>query len=74
MAQRTTKVTSKYQVTIPKDVREALRIRRGDQIAFVPTRDGYVIRRAEDLVQWLADTMQGVRETISESRRGMRPR
>jgi AbrB family looped-hinge helix DNA binding protein len=74
MVQRTTKVTSKYQVTIPKDVREALRIRRGDEIAFVPTRDGYVIRRAEDLVQWLADTMQGVQETISESRRGMRPR
>jgi AbrB family looped-hinge helix DNA binding protein len=74
MAQRTTKVASKYRVTIPKEVREALRIRKGDVIAFVPTRDGYLIRRAEDLVRWLADTMKGVEETIRESRRGMRPR
>jgi AbrB family looped-hinge helix DNA binding protein len=74
MTARTTTVTSKYQVTIPKEVREALRIRKGDKIAFVPTRDGYVIRRAEDLLHWLADTMQGVEETVRESKRGMRPR
>lgn len=69
-----TTVTSKYQVTIPKEVREALRIRKGDKIAFVPTRDGYAIRRAEDLLRWLADTMRGVEATIRESRRGMRQR
>jgi AbrB family looped-hinge helix DNA binding protein len=74
MAQSTTKVTSKYQVTIPKEVREALQIRKGDKIAFVPTQDGYAIRRAEDLIRWLADTMHGVEETVRESRRGMRPR
>ncbi len=74
MNPRTATVTSKYQVTIPKEVREALRIRKGDKIAFVPTQGGYVIRRAEDLVRWLADTMQGIGETIRENKRGMRPR
>ena len=74
MASRTTTVTSKYQVTIPKEVRVALRIRKGDKIAFVPTRDGYTIRRAEDLLRWLADTMEGIDETIRQSKRGMRPR
>ena len=74
MVSSTTTVTSKYQVTIPKEVRVALRIRKGDKIAFVPTRDGYTIRRAEDLLRWLADTMEGIDETIRESKRGMRPR
>ncbi len=74
MTARTTTVTSKYQVTIPKEVREALRIRKGDKVVFVPTQDGYVIRRAVDLVRWLAGTMQGIEETVRESKRGMRPR
>jgi len=36
------KVTSKYQVTIPKAVREALGIEVGDRIAF--TADGRIVR------------------------------
>jgi len=74
MNARTATVTSKNQVTIPKEVREALRIRKGDKIAFVPTHGGYVICRAKDLVRWLAGTMQGIEETIRENKRGMRPR
>ena len=36
------KVTSKYQVTIPKEVREALGIEIGDRVAF--TTDGRILR------------------------------
>jgi AbrB family looped-hinge helix DNA binding protein len=38
-------VTTKGQVTIPKEIRDALGIRPGDEIAFERTDDGYVIRK-----------------------------
>lgn len=39
------RVTTKGQVTIPKDVREALGIEPGDEIAFERTDSGYEIRK-----------------------------
>ena len=43
-------VTRKYQVTIPKEVRKGLGIKAGDEIVFVKTKEGYVIKRLEDFV------------------------
>lgn len=37
------KLTSKSQITIPREVRERLRLDRGDRIAFEPTADGRFI-------------------------------
>ena len=45
----TATLTSKGQVTIPKAVREALRIDSGDQIDFVFTDRGDVLVRAVNL-------------------------
>jgi AbrB family looped-hinge helix DNA binding protein len=45
----TTTVTSKGQVTLPKKVREALRIRPGDRIDFVVDEKGDVRLRAANL-------------------------
>jgi len=45
----TATVTSKGQVTLPRKVREALRIRPGDRIDFVLGRDGEVRLRAEEM-------------------------
>jgi AbrB family looped-hinge helix DNA binding protein len=39
------KVTTKGQVTIPKEVREAMGIDPGDEVEFVETEDGYVLRK-----------------------------
>jgi AbrB family looped-hinge helix DNA binding protein len=36
-------LTSKSQITIPREVRERLRLDRGDRIAFEPTADGRFI-------------------------------
>lgn len=40
------RVTSKGQVTVPKAIRETLRVRRGDLLVFVPHPEGRVeVRR-----------------------------
>lgn len=42
------KVTRKYQVTIPRKVREELGIKLGDEIEFVKNENGeFVIRKVE---------------------------
>ena len=45
----TATVTSKGQVTLPRKVREALRIRPGDRIDFILGEDGEVRLRAGDV-------------------------
>jgi antitoxin PrlF len=39
------RITSKGQVTIPKEIREALGIEPGDEISFERTDEGYEIRK-----------------------------
>lgn len=39
------RVTEKGQVTIPKEIREELGIRPGDQVTFEQTEAGYVVRK-----------------------------
>jgi len=64
-------VTRKYQVTIPKEVREALGIRAGDEVVFVKTKEGYVIKRLEDFVREMADLAKDIDETVDEMREGL---
>lgn len=78
----TATVTSKGQVTLPRRIREALRIRPGDRIDFVLGEDGEVrLRAAEVDVNELrgllrrpgrkAVTLEAMEEAIA--RRGERP-
>jgi AbrB family looped-hinge helix DNA binding protein len=39
------RVTTKGQVTIPKEIREALGIEPGDEVSFEETETGYTIRK-----------------------------
>lgn len=55
------KVTSKGQVTIPKNVREELGLRPGDEITFEETDEGYVIRKNVD--ENCFEKYRGVAET-----------
>ncbi|MBI2971948.1 MAG: AbrB/MazE/SpoVT family DNA-binding domain-containing protein [Candidatus Aenigmarchaeota archaeon] len=42
-----TKVTRNYQVTLPKDVREAEEIRVGDRFIAVPREDGIFLKKLD---------------------------
>jgi antitoxin PrlF len=44
------KITSKGQVTIPKDVRDALELREGDELLFRVERSRAVIAKTPDLL------------------------
>jgi len=44
MAART-RLTSKGQVTVPKDVRDRLGLRPGDEIEFVDDREGFRVQK-----------------------------
>jgi len=39
------RVTTRGQVTIPKEIRDALGIEPGDEVAFEETDDGYALRK-----------------------------
>ena len=41
------RVTTKGQVTIPKEIRDALGIEAGDEVEFEETESGYTIRKRE---------------------------
>lgn len=42
---RTSKLTSKYQATVPNEVRKHLRLKKGDRVAYELLSDGTVVLR-----------------------------
>ena len=70
-------VTSKGQITIPKEIREALELEAGDRVAFRVDGDGRVVLEPEtvDLMQLfgvLKPAARGV--TVEEMKRATRSR
>lgn len=65
-------VTRKYQVTIPKEVREDLKIEVGDKVIFVKEADGrYRLLRVEDLAKEFCEGCKDIEKTIAETREGL---
>lgn len=66
-------VTTKYQVTIPKEVREDLNIHQGDQVVFVKEKEGkWVLMTLDELTDRMVGTSKDIEETITESREGFK--
>lgn len=72
------RVTTKGQVTIPKEIREALGIEPGDEVAFEETTAGYAIRKKEPTTAEGGDPFEKYRgsaesdETMPERMRRLR--
>jgi AbrB family looped-hinge helix DNA binding protein len=72
------RVTSKGQVTIPKEIRDALGIEPGDEIAFEEGESGYTIRKKEPTTEDGDDPFEKYRgsaasdETMSNRMRRLR--
>ncbi|MFQ5976133.1 MAG: AbrB/MazE/SpoVT family DNA-binding domain-containing protein [Candidatus Hydrothermarchaeales archaeon] len=70
------KVTEKFQVTIPKKLREAYNLKAGTTISFMPKKDGIEVkfsRKIEDIAEKLygaakieGDAVKIVRKVRSE--------
>jgi AbrB family looped-hinge helix DNA binding protein len=62
------KLTSKYQATVPKSVREALSLHAGDQIAFEIVRGQVRLRKADPIdLEYLASIESGLGEWSSDA-------
>ncbi len=46
-----TKVTRKYQITVPKEIRESLSIDKGDHLAVITNGDELIVKKLE-LPEW----------------------
>ena len=65
------KVTKKYQVTIPKSVREHIGIKVGERIAFVKTEDGYKIVKLDKFIEENTKILEDIDKTIEEMKEAM---
>jgi len=62
------RVTSKFQITIPQVVREAMQVQVGDSLVFIQGEDGFweLVRVPEDPVEALRLAGQGLKGTVQE--------
>jgi len=65
-------VTRKYQVTIPKEVREALGIKAGDKVVFVKSKEGYIITTLDKLLDEFVEALKDIEEVSEAVRESFR--
>ena len=71
MSKPSVRVQAKGQVTIPKEFREKLNIQPGDQVVFVDTEGGVMVKPAvvvtnDSLRDEMASALRSIRERFSE--------
>ncbi|VUT24683.1 MAG: SpoVT / AbrB like domain protein [Candidatus Methanolliviera sp. GoM_oil] len=64
-------VTRKYQITIPKRVREDLGIKAGNDVVFLKTEDGYKIIRTDEIIEEGVRIFRDITETVKEIKAGL---
>jgi AbrB family looped-hinge helix DNA binding protein len=63
-------VSSKYQITLPSNVREKMGINAGDKVVFVEEGDKFVLTKLSDLAEQMTEIMKDFDETEREFRKG----
>jgi len=65
-------ISSKYQITLPSDVREKMRLKAGDKVVFVEENDKFIMMRLDDLADQVLASFKDLDETEREFRKGFR--
>lgn len=65
-------VSSKYQITLPADIRKKLRIKAGDEIIFIEENGKFFMVKLDDLMDEVLDSFEDLEETEREFRKGFR--
>jgi len=63
---KTSQLTIKGQVTLPKEVRERFRLRPGDRVSFEPEPDGIKVRPVRRTILDWAGTLQSPSPRLSD--------
>ena len=71
MTMTSVRVQAKGQVTIPKEIRDKLKVKPGDQVVFVETDAGVMVKPAavmtdEDLREEVAAVLRSIRERFDD--------
>ncbi|MFQ6137247.1 MAG: AbrB/MazE/SpoVT family DNA-binding domain-containing protein [Candidatus Hydrothermarchaeales archaeon] len=64
-------VTRKYQVTIPKLVRDDLKLKIGEEVVFIKSKEGYRLMKASEIIEEGAELCKDIGKTIEEMRKGL---
>ncbi|MFQ6075293.1 MAG: AbrB/MazE/SpoVT family DNA-binding domain-containing protein [Candidatus Bathyarchaeia archaeon] len=65
-------MTRKYQITIPKEVREELGIEVGDDVVFVKGSGGrYHLMTVDEFTREFVDGCKDIDQTVDEVRKGL---
>lgn len=63
---KTSQLTIKGQITLPKDVRERFRLRPGDRVAFEPESDGIKVRPVRRTILDWAGSLRSPEPAVSD--------
>jgi AbrB family looped-hinge helix DNA binding protein len=65
-------VSSKYQITLPSNVREKMGINAGDKVVFIEEGGKFVLTKLSDIAGQMSEIMKDFDETEREFRKGFR--
>lgn len=63
-------VSSKYQITLPAEIRKKLRIMAGDELVFIEENGKFFVMKLENLREEVLDSFSDLEETEKEFRKG----
>jgi AbrB family looped-hinge helix DNA binding protein len=63
-------VSSKYQITLPAEIRKKLHIMAGDELVFIEENEKFYMMKLVDLREEVLDSFNDLEETEKEFRKG----
>lgn len=72
MESLSSKVSMKYQITLPRQVRDTIKIKAGDRVVFVKDGSNISLVRLDDLMGEVLDSFGDLEETEKEFQNGFR--